>query len=488
MRFLSILTSLSLTSLAAFACTENADIAQDRPIQATGGSSQESTSRGGATQTSPGVGGATQTSPGVGGATTGGAPAAGGVAGQASEDDLRADIEPITTPDISDSEYAAFIADANAFGLDLTQRVEVTNALTSKNAVFSPVSAQIALAMAYAGAAGETATAMATTLHDTVGPAKYHAGSNRLLRDLASRNGQVSPRSSSQPLRIELSPANSLWVERTLSIKTPFLNTLGQHYDSGLRRVNFVDQPEPSRIAINQWVADHTHDRITDLLNSGDVGSLTRLVLVNALYLYANWDELFRVETTSPEVFHSLAGPEVQANMMHANRNLEYKATDAVEVVRLPYATGNLWMTLVLPKAGQFEAVRASVTGQSLAELSAGLAPTDVNLALPKFKIATDQLDLNAALSQLGMQAAFGNAANFTGITDSPLFISKVVQKAFIGVDEKGTEAAAATAVMMSGSAIITPIPLAFDRPFLYFVQDKTGLVLFAGHVVDPTM
>lgn len=512
MRLLTNLTTLMLASVCTLACTENADIAQ-RDSTTTGGSSSTSSQTAGASNSSTNntsqTGGnsnnsgttanpATGGSSGNTGASTGGTPSnTGGVPNTSATNvtggtssvtpqTTRSTLPPITNPDISDTEYATFINGANEFGFELAQRTETLNDLTTQNVVFSPTSAQIALAMTYAGAATETATQMAATLHDVLGPAKYHAGSNRLLRDLKSRNREGSVGGSTQPLRVELAPANSLWVEQTLPIKASFLDLLSQHYDSSLQHVSFLTQPEPSREAINQWVEDHTHDKIKNLLLPGDITSATRLVLVNALYLYANWMDLFEEAATNPGSFNTLSGEQVQANMMHDTRSLTYRSTDSAEVVQLPYYTGDLWMTLVLPKAGQFETVRASTTWAWLSELTSGMTATEIQLTLPKFKIETAQMDLSDALKQLGMTAAFG-AADFSGIADTALSISKVVQKAFIGVDEKGTEAAAATAVAMAGAVPTPPTPVTFDRPFLFFIQDKTGLVLFNGHVVDPT-
>jgi serpin B len=472
---------------------------------ATGGSSALVTSSGGAPATVPSsssvagkssVGGASATtSSAAGGRAAAGASSVGGAAIAGASGLLpvvewqESNVDPITTPDISDTEYASFIADANTFGLQLAQKVESSNSLTAKNAVFSPNSAQIALAMTYAAAANDTAAAMKTTLRDNLGSAKYHAGCNRMLRELSSRN-YTGKDSANQDLRVELTPANSLWAERTISVKTSFLDLLRQNYDVGVARTDFSGQPEAARQAINAWVDDRTHDRIKDLLIPGDVTGQTKFVLVNALYFYANWAELFQKSLTKSTTFHPLQGADVQVNALNSTTSLDYVATGTVEVLKLPYVTRNLWMTLVLPKAGQFESVRAGVTGAWLTGATSGMTSTRVSLSLPKFTVSTVQLDLVAPLKDLGMESAFADSADFSGFASDggPVRISKVVQKAFIGVDEAGTEAAAATAVVGDGSAIQPePISVIFDRPFLFFIQDKTGLVLFSGHVVDPT-
>ena len=408
-------------------------------------------------------------------------------AGDAQESFLRSDSPAVTTPDISDTDYASFIADSNTFGLGLYQQVNSDLALTAKNGVFSPVSAQLALAMTYGGAAGDTATAMKSTLRDNLSAGLYHVATNRLQRDLASRN-YTRTDSYGYTWRIELLPANSLWIDNTFSVKTTFLDLLSQQYDTGLYRVNFMGQPEPSRLAINAWVMDHTNDRIDNLLAPGDIDSTTRFVIANALYFYGSWASTFDKTRTQPGTFHTLAGTDVTTNIMNGNaQDLQYKSTSTGEVVQLPYTNGDLWMTLVLPSSGQFEATRAQISGSWLATMTTGLSSTHVQISLPRFKIATPQLRLTNSLSTLGMGIAFSGQADFSGLANEPLSIAAVVQKAFIGADEDGTEAAAATAVIGSGAIPTPPIPITFDRPFLFFIQDKTGILLFAGQVVDPS-
>jgi serpin B len=400
----------------------------------------------------------------------------------------RSQVPPVTNPDVSDGDYAAFIADANSFGLGLHQRLNQDLSLTATNGVFSPASAQLALAMTYGAAVGDTAAAMKSTLRDNLGAEKYHLACNRLQRDLASRNYSRTD-NQGYTWRIELLPANSLWTDRTLSIKTPFLDLLSQQYDTGLWLVDFAGQPEPSRLAINGWVEDNTHARIKDLLQQGDIDSSTRFVIANALYFFGNWAKVFDEKLTSPATFHTLAGLDVSVETLHGSSiELPYKAAADFEVLQMPYTNGELWMTLVLPTAGQFEATRTQISGQWLADATTGLSSTNVKVTMPKFKIETPQLKLKDSLAALGMGIVFTSNADFGGMTDEVLSISDVIQKAFIGIDEDGTEAAAATAVMGLGMIPEPPIPLTFDRPFMFFIQDKTGLVLFSGQVVDPTL
>jgi len=488
MRKLRIYSAIFLGSLLQVACTSTADVAS---LSATEGGSANvgggSANVGGDSSATGGQGGTAQ-----GGSSSGGS-SAGGVSVAAIEV-VRSALSPITTPDISDAEYASFISDSNAFGLELQQQLVATQGLAEQNGVFSPTSAQLALAMTYGGAVGDTAAGMKTALHDNLGGVKYHAACNRLLRDLGSRN-LTNVDAAGNVRHIELTPANSLWVDRTEAVKTPFLDLLGQQYDSGMRRVDFMNEWNPSRLAINGWVMDNTHQKIHDLLLEQDIDEATRFVLVNALYFYGSWAKPFAKTETQLGTFHALTGTDVQASMMHGGGFWNYKSTSSATVVQVPYVainpsiSGNLSMTVVLPNAGQFEAARAQVSGAWLSTMTQGLTATSsVNLTMPKFKIETPQLQLKEGLKRMGMASAF-ESADFTGMTDDrSLYIAKVIQKAFIGVDEDGTEAAAATAVIVESIAMPGSIvPVVVDRPFLFFIQDPTGLVLFSGQVVDPT-
>lgn len=468
MRTLACLAVSYVLGSGVIACTGRADVATKNNVQSVGGN------------TSAGQGGTSAAQGGTGNDNTAG----GSTSAPWSE--MNSDAGR-TQPDISDNDYATFINDANDFGLTLYQGFN-TGSSAQSNGVFSPTSAQLALGMTYAGAVGDTAAGMKTALHDSLGSTKYFAGCNRLMHDLASRNLTMTD-SANNTKRIELAPANSLWTDLTVPVKTTFLDILAGQFGSGMNRVDFAHQPDPARVTINNWVSDHTHDRINDLLAPGDVDSTTRFVLVNALYLYASWSDLFFKTATQPGTFHTLAGTDVTVDAMHKSSYLQYKTTTNFDLVQIPYVSGDLWMVVVLPHDGQFEATRTQVSAQWVLDARSGLSSTYVSLTLPKFKVETSQMHLREPLMSMGMQTAFSGSADFTGMTEQrPLGISDVIQKAFIGVDEDGTEAAAATAVMLSGSSMPpTPVPFTVDRPFLFYIQDKSGLVLFTGQIVDPT-
>jgi serpin B len=400
----------------------------------------------------------------------------------------RSEVAPDTTPDISDTDYAAFIASANEFGLDLAQETVKLGALDkTKNAVFSPISALTALSMAYAGTSGDVEAAMKDALHDELAAKQYHVAQNRLMRELQSYNySGLNP--EGKEISVELAPANSLWAEKTVGIKTPFLDTLSSQYDAGIYLVDFKTAAESARLKVNGWVEEKTKDKIKELLQSGDVDSSTRFVLVNALYLYANWMNMFFKTSTSDGTFTNLADDSVTVSMMHQTESMLYKSADNYEVVQIPYVNGQLHLTVVVPKSGQFEAVRGAVSADWLSEVNSGLVSGRVALGMPKFRIETAQIKLKDVLRALGLFDAGAYLSEISSQPAEPIEISEVIQKAFIGTDESGTEAAAATAVMTVGVGMPTDtIDLTLDRPFLFFIQAESGLVLFSGHVVDPT-
>jgi serpin B len=399
-------------------------------------------------------------------------------------------VTPDTMPAVSDADYATFVSNINRFGLDLGQAVAKSDGYTQQNLVYSPLSATLALAMTYGGARTQTAAEMKLVLGDTFSAGTFHAACNRLTRELASR-ATTRQASDGNVHKVELNLADSVFVERTLTLQPTFLDLLGREYQSGVRQVDFKNAFEPARISINNWVSDQTKAKITNLIPAGALDDTTRLVLVNALYFYGSWATPFEASATVPATFHPLSGADVQVATMAREIQLSYRAGNNFAVAELPYEGGQLRMTIVLPAAGQFEAVRSAVSATWLQQAVAGLVSTDLAVQLPKFKMTVGSFTLSPALKALGMKLPFAaQQADFSGITmQEPLFISDVLQKAFIAVDEDGTEAAAATAVIISTTSaqITTPVPFVVDRPFLFFIRDSSGAVLFSGQVVDPS-
>jgi serpin B len=375
----------------------------------------------------------------------------------------------------------------NALGVDLYQRLA---ALGEPNIVFSPASIMLALAMTRAGAVGTTASEMDTVLHtaEAGGDPAVHTALNALSAALESRSGSFVV--GDDTVDVQLSIANSLWGQQGLTWVEGFLDLLAREYGAGMRLVDYLADPEAARAAINAWVADETEDRIPQLLDPGTITPDSRLTLVNAVYLKAPWLEPFLPESTAPADFTTAAGTTVQVPVMRTSRSLPYAKGDGWQAVELPYASRSLAMLLVVPDDGALADTEAALADGLLDEAVGALGDSQVNLGLPRFDLET-KADLNEIMAALGMPTAFDpTAADFAGMTaEEKLFIGVIIHQANITVDEKGTEAAAATAVgMRATSAPVEVVDLVIDRPFLYAVRDvPTGAVLFMGRVSDPS-
>ncbi len=396
--------------------------------------------------------------------------------------EAKSDAARITAPSVPAEDLAELTAGNRAFGMDLYQQLRVEQ---EGNLFFSPHSISIALAMTYAGAKGQTAEEMADVLNFTLPAEKLHPAFNAL--DLALQPGEVSE--EEQPLVLE--GANALWGQKGLPFRPAFLDLLAQNYGAGMRLVDFVNAPEPARLAINQWVSDQTRTKIKDLLKEGTVDGSTRLVLVNAIYFKGGWRYTFNKDATSEVPFTRLDGSQVDVPMMYWSEadHVLYKQGEGYQSVELPYEGGNAVMTIFVPDAGQFEAFESSLTAERLDVLLGEMESQLVMLSMPKFRNESG-FELSTVLIEMGMPTAFSGGADFSGMTEgNGLMIGAVIHKAFVEVNETGTEAAAATAVLMTETALQMddPIPLTIDRPFIYLIRDRqTGEVLFVGRMVDP--
>ncbi len=354
------------------------------------------------------------------------------------------------------------------------------------NMVYSPVSVYTALAMTYAGATGTTADEMAALLGDEISFDAFHSAMNALDQALTARNHEATESEGA----VEMSVANSLWGQKGMVFESPFLDLLARDYGSGMRIVDFIDSSarEEARLAINDWVAGETNDRIEDLIQQGVLDDLVRLVLVNAVYLDAAWQTPFEEAATTDDPFVLLDGSEISTETMHQQLTVPYGVGEGWQAVRIPYAGNELGMLVVLPDKGRYEQVEDSLSLGLLDTVSGALSLEPVMLSLPKWEIRT-QIGLVPPLQALGLNEATSAAADFSGMTGArDLFISDVVHEAWISADEAGTEAAAATAVIMSLTAVpLEPISFTVDRPFIFVLEDiETGSILFMGRVVDP--
>jgi serpin B len=376
----------------------------------------------------------------------------------------------------------ALVEGNSLFALDLYQALREQEG----NLFYSPYSISAALAMTYAGARGQTEAQMAQALHFALPQETLHGSFALLAGELASR-GEGAEGKDGEGFRLHV--ANALWLQHDFDLLADYLALVEAAYGAAPHPVDFQGAPEEARVTINDWVAGETEDRITDLIPPGVIDALTRLVLTNAIYFNAAWALPFEKDATSDGPFTLLDGEQISVPMMRQNGALRYAAGEGYQAVELFYDGGELSMVILLPQAGQFEAFEGSLDAARLAEIEAGLSRQQVTLSMPRFEFES-QFSLSESLAALGMEDAFTSAADFSGITGSPdLFISEVLHKAFVSVDEEGTEAAAATAVVMGLTAAPAEVvQMAVDRPFVFFIRDvNTGAVLFLGRVVDPS-
>jgi serpin B len=316
-----------------------------------------------------------------------------------------------------------------------------------------------------------------------------HDAMNGLTAALVSRTGSFQ--AMGETVDVELAIANSLWGQDSLTWKQPFLDVLAAEYGAGLRLVDFVQDPEAARRAVNAWVDDETEQRIPELLAEGTVTSDWRLTLVNAVYMKAPWSRPFTESLTADAPFTTLSGSTVQVPMMRDSNNLQYASGPGWQAISLPYAGDALDMLLVVPDAGALAQVEGELPSGLLDRVGDALSPRLVDLGMPTFDIETEA-SLGGVLRALGMPSAFDPAAaDFSAMTDDErLFIAAVVHQANITVDERGTEAAAATAIGMATTSapIDPPVDLIIDRPFLFAVRDvPTGAIVFLGRIGDPS-
>lgn len=397
----------------------------------------------------------------------------------------RADVARATTTDVATAELAARVVGDTGFAVDLFRAA----AADGDNTLLSPYSIAAALTMTYAGARGNTAAEMADVLNID-DPDRVHTVRNELDLQINSIEASGIPDDEREPFEIQI--ANSLWGQAGFPFLPEFLTVLAQNYDAGMNLVDFVAAAEAARAAINTWVEDNTAGRIVDLIPEGVINEMTRLVLVNAIWFKASWDEQFDPELTADAEFVTLAGAPVTVPFMHGDDVMPYSSGDGYAAVRIPYA-GDAAMTVILPDAGRFAEIVGRLSVDLLNEIKTDASAKDVQLAMPKFEFRAE-FSLPDALESLGMIDAFdGGNADFSAIADvadGNLFISDVIHQAFISVDETGTEAAAATAVVVGLTSAIgqEPVAMTLDRPFLFIIEHgSTGEILFLGQVTDPS-
>jgi len=374
------------------------------------------------------------------------------------------------------------VDDNSEFAFDLYQALKDTDG----NLFYSPYSISLALAMTYAGSRGETEKQMADTLHFLLPQDRLHPVFNSLDIELTNR-GEGAKGKDEEGFR--LNAVNAIWGQKDFKFLSEFLDVLAENYGAGLMILDFAKSPEQSRITINEWVSDQTEGRIEDLIPQGAIDVLTRLVLTNAIYFNAAWQFPFKEDATSDGPFYLLDGGEITVPMMRQTESLGYAKGDSYQAVELPYDGQELSMVILLPRASQFEAFESSMDYQKVRGIILDLKNQQIKLTMPKFEFESE-FSLKKALTTMGMPVAFSVNADFSGMTGNlDLSIDEVIHKAFVSVDEAGTEAAAATAVIMKLTATPgMPIEVTIDQPFIFLIRDiETGSILFVGRVLNPS-
>jgi serpin B len=388
----------------------------------------------------------------------------------------------------------------NSLGVDLLSKVGQPEA----NSLFSPYSIQSALAMTYAGADGVTRDEMARVLHfpkDDAELNKAFMALQQSLADLMKRSAQAAEQGKRYGITndpVILTVANRLFGQSGYDFRASFLGLVKEDYGAPFESLDFSKNAAAATRQINDWVEQQTRQRIRNLIPAGALNDLTRLVLVNAIYLKAPWEKPFSSGKTQSLPFHVAGGTTADVPTMTDQRSLGYARRDGFSVVTIPYSGRDLQFVILLPdKMDGLANLEDHLTGAQLAGC-ADVPATEVILYLPKFKLEPPTIPLGKQLQQLGMKSAFNDpsgSANFDGIAprhgDDYLYISDVFHKAFLDLDEKGTEAAAATAVAMRKlSAFVEkpkPIEVRVDHPFLFAIQHRpSGACLFLGRVNDP--
>ena len=400
-------------------------------------------------------------------------------------EEAKSSISRNNNPEVSEANLTQLVQGNTRFGMNLYYSLQQGG----ENIIFSPYSISVALAMAQAGSQGETLQQMNDVLSFSLPFEDLHPAINALQLELNNRENSDYEEGKKD---FELNIVNSIWGEKTYTFLPEYLDLLAENYGAGLRLADFINQPDASRKEINQWVSNQTNDRIQDLLPENTITDLTRLVLTNAIYFKASWLHQFEPGMTQDGHFTLLNGEIVQLPMMHQIETFGYAREDGYQLISLPYEGNKLSMLIILPDENNFAQVEKAIAELDIQNLVRSVSYAQLDLRMPKFKIESS-FGLADYLDAMGMGDAFiPGVADFSGMDGTrDLFISAIQHKAFIEVDETGTEAAAATAVVVGieSMPIDEPIKVSIDRPFIFMITDnKTGSILFMGRVMNPAI
>jgi serpin B len=372
------------------------------------------------------------------------------------------------------SSVEATVEGYNGFSFDLYSRYAADNG----NILFSPYSISTALSMTYEGARGETAEEMEAVFGFLEDPSMRLPSVARIYNTLNDADREYA-----------LHTVNALWIQQGYPVLEDYVDAIVDYYGGDVNALDFVSEPDESRITINEWVEDRTYDRIKDLFPSGSIDGNVRLVLTNAIYFKGDWLYEFNEDATSEEEFHVSPTSTVTVDMMSLrDETFNYAETDELQILELPYTGEDVSMLILLPKEGHLDDVESQLSAERLGEWLELMEGAAVNVYLPRFTFETKYFMMED-LAEMGMPTAFTDAADFSGMNaEDRLFIDKVIHQAFIEVNEKGTEAAAATGVSISLSAAIQEEVFLADHPFVFLIRDvDTGVIMFMGRVTDPS-
>lgn len=393
---------------------------------------------------------------------------------------IQSELPRVKLPNVTEAQVTQLASGNNAFALDL---YHVITAKGMDNLIFSPYSIWLAFSMVYAGAQGETDAQMTQVLH-FLPQDNQHLLVNAVDQQLHALGNARSEEEESLPFQLNV--ANSIWGQQGAAFKQPYLDVLAAQYGAGLRAVNFQESPDEAGQAINAWVSKETGGHIKEIVTPGSLSSTTRLVLTNAIYFKAGWADPFDPADTTNAAFTLLDGSQVTIPQMHAQIRSKYMQGDGFQAVRLPYVGQTVEMWVILPDQGKFEEIQKQLSTGLLDEAQVQAKAAEVTLTLPRFDIESD-LSLIESLQSMGLMDAFCPQMDFNSMVEGGgLCIDNALHRATITVDENGTEASAATMVILEMS-LVNETEMTVDRPFLFAILAReTGLILFLGQVLNP--
>lgn len=376
-------------------------------------------------------------------------------------------------------EYYDIAASNNAFAFAMYSQLAQLEAGEKKNVFFSPHSISAAMAVCYEGAENTTKEQISNV---------FYFSANKTV--LKVRFKEMNDRINSGAVDYELETANALWVQEEYPIKEQYVFNVKNYYDGKVTNLDFKGKPDASRKTINKWVEGKTNDKIKDLVPKGSINDDTRVIITNAIYFNGKWEHEFDEEMTGKRSFYPADGEEIPVDMMYMSSYFNYGENSKAKIIELPYKGNSISMYIVLPKENNIKEFENNFTLNDYTKLKNGMNSTqNVETSIPKFKFET-KTELSDSLIEMGVVDAFNlNRANFSGISDEPLIISEVIHQTFIDVQEKGTEAAAATAITGVSSCAMDSKPREFkaDHPFMFFIEDRrTNCILFMGKVEYP--